>query len=471
MNWARRRLSPGFISGGNISFPPRLTFLFLAMLVQILAESLYWIVGRDGNLVTVSLAVSLWLVWFVLIILMAIPSIDNLLHRIRRALYIGTVVMLVALALCAIGEIVGIHVLNSGVEVENELTDDVTRYFKYNDATALAHQASEQLLNGENPYAEADIVNALEDMDLPASTATPLRQGDFAEVFPYPTESQFDNVLSRAKASGDPRPAEFESKISYPAGSFLFQTPFIAMGLRDVRIFYLLCAIATGAIILYWAPPRLRLLALCAILVSLELWNLVATGTTDTLYVLFVLLGWIMRRRLWVAALFMGLAASTKQIAWLYVLFYLILVLRETGWRPALKSLGGIGAVFLAINLPFIFGAPQHWLEGVAAPILDPMFPRGVGIVAFSLAGILPPNAAIFTAMEIAALAVAAIWYYRTGYRYPQVGLILAVLPFFFAWRSYSCYFYFGSLLVFGAVVALEYGRAGRGAVHPQPAA
>ena len=453
----------GSISGKTSSLPPRLSLIIFALPLQILAESLYWIYGRHGNLSIVVFTISLWLVWFSLIFLTAIPAVDRMLRYYRRRLHLAAVAIIVLLAFVGIGEIVGLHLMNTGVVTEEELPADLveaTERFRYNDATALGHQASEELLNGENPYANADMVAVLEEMDLPAEAVTPLKQGDFTEVFPYPTEAQLDEAVREAKASDDIQPVEFESKISYPAGSFLFHTPFIALGLQDLRIFYLLCAIAIGAIIFWRAPSQLRPLVVAAFLVSLVLWNLVATGTNDTLYVLFILVGWMLRSRLWLAALFMGLAASTKQIAWFYVLFYLILVLRETGWRPALRSLGGIVVVFSAINLPFILDAPQHWLEGVLAPAMDPMFPKGAGIVAFSVAGILPPNAWVFTLIEVAVLIVAAMWYYRAGYRYPQVGLLLAVLPLFFAWRSFSFYFYFASILVFGSVIVLEYGRS-----------
>jgi hypothetical protein len=40
-----------------------------------------------------------------------------------------------------------------------------------------------------------------------------------------------------------------------------------------------------------------------------------------------------------------------------------------------------------------------------------------------------------------------------------RVAWLLAALPFFFAWRSYFGYFYFASLLMFGAVITLEYAK------------
>jgi hypothetical protein len=423
-----------------------------------LAESLYLVFGRSGNLFIVSLSLGLWLVWFGFLFLMTFPVVDHLLHSRRRILHLATVVVVVLLALLGIVEIVGLRLLDTGAVGSPKIAGEVVDALSYNDGTALTHQASEVLLQGENPYTNSSIVNALEDLELPV-TVTPLKQGEFAEVFPYPTEDQVAEIFNEAKASGNPQPVEFESKVSYPAGSFLFHTPFLALGFHDLRLFYLLCALAAAAVIFWKAPRRFRPLVVFAFLVNLILWNSIASGTTDTLYVLFVLLGWILRRRLWLSALFMGLAASTKQVAWLYILFYLILILRETGWKPMLKSMGAMAVIFLGINLPFIFGAPHQWLDGVLAPVLDPMFPRGVGIVGFSVAGILPPNALLFTMMELAVLIVAAAWYYRSGYRYPQVGLLLAALPFFFAWRSYSCYFQFASLLIFGAVVVLEYAK------------
>jgi len=51
------------------------------------------------------------------------------------------------------------------------------------------------------------------------------------------------------------------------------------------------------------------------------------------------------------------------------------------------------------------------------------------------------------------------VWYYYNCRKYPQAGLLLAVLPLFFAWRSFSAYFYFASLLVFGAVIIEEYRK------------
>lgn len=437
--------------------PPRLALLFLAIPFQILAEVSYWVWGRHGNIYVLSFCTVLWFVWFALIFLMAVPALDSRLRPHQKLLKIAVICIVLAVVCMGVTEGVGLHLLGTGAIEENDMVREVVKSFGYNDATALTHQASKRLLEGINPYLYLDLLSALEEHDVCIGSVTPLMRGSLVDVFPYPTGEQLEAIMEDARALSNSAPPEFESKVSYPAGSFLFHTPFVAMGLNDLRLFYLLCALAAGAVVLILVPGVLRPLVLLSGLVSISLWNLIATGTLDTLYVLLILMGWLLRSRLWLAVMFMGLAASTKQIAWLYILFFIILVVRERGWRPATASSLGIAMVFTCVNLPFIFGAPMHWLEGVMTPVVEPMFPRGAGIVTFSVAGILPPNAAIFLIMEMLVLVIGAGWYFFRGYRYPQVGLLLAALPLFFAWRSYSCYFYFASLLVFGAVMVLEY--------------
>jgi len=451
------------------SLPPRLLLIFFAVFIQICGDVFSWYAGDTKNPVIIFFSVVLWLVWFVLVFLITRPWIDERLQPYRKLIHLAAAVLVVILVLLLIGEAVGLQLVNKGVIGKGELTETLADSISYNDATALTHQASSNLLNGENPYSNSNIVKAVEEFHVPTMYLTPLRQGDFADVFPYPTKDQINEAFDKAEASPDTIPQEFESKISYPAGSFILQAPFVAMGLKDTRVFYLLCALAMVVVVYWKAPKRLRSLVIIALLTNLVFWNLIGTGSTDTLYALLILLGWLLRRRIWLSALFMGLAATTKQTAWFFILFYLVLLLRDVGWKRALQSVGIIAAIFIVFNLPFIFSAPKDWLQGVMAPILDPMFPKGVGLVAFSIAGVLPSNSLPFSIIEVAVLVLALTWYYFNCRKYPQTGLLLAVLPLFFAWRSFSCYFYFASLLIFGAIVVEEYNEY-RTSAQPQAA-
>jgi uncharacterized membrane protein len=268
-------------------------------------------------------------------------------------------------------------------------------------------------------------------------------------------------VWQEAKAEAQGTALEFESKLSYPAGSFLFASPFVALGLKDLRYFYLLCVLLVFVVIMWQTPKRLWPLVILVALASLDLWNDVAGGGTAGLYLLFLVLGWILlKKNIWASAAFMGLAATSKQLAWFFVLFYLILVLRTTGWKRFFQVAAVIGAVLLVTNLPFIIGGPLIWLKSVFAPMVDPMFPEGVGIVSFSIAGLGSSGVSmVYTIMEVVVLVACLVWYdYKCG-KYPDAGMALAVLPFLFAWRSFSMYMSSAGILVF-ATALVAHGKS-----------
>ncbi len=443
---------------------PRLFLIFFAFVFQISAHILTALGPKGWQPLFTSLSVILWLIFFAVVFMMAIPAIDRLLSSYLK--YLRRVAIGVGLVLIIMGivELVGINLLNrGGLEMEGknvEIASTYSREVGYNDGTAMIHMAGEKLLEAKNPYTEVNLFEAFDKFGLSAESTTPLKDGTFAETFPYPTDEELDRVWQETKANPDTSPSEFESKLAYPAGSFLFLAPFLAFGLHDLRYFYLLCALLMFAVIMWQSPRKLWPLVVLVAFASLEMWNDIAFGGTGSLYLLFLLLGWILLpRNLWLSAVFMGLAVTSKQLAWFFILFYLVLILRQVGWQRSLQLSGVIGGIFLVTNVPFILGAPQAWAESLLAPVTEPMFPRGVGVVAFSIVGITPPGTSTtYVLMEIAVFAVCLMWYYYNCRKYPDAALVLAVLPLFFAWRSYSIYFYPAAILVF-ATVLLSRGR------------
>jgi len=444
---------------------PRLFLIFFAFGFQILAHILTDLGPKSWQPLFTSLSVILWLIFFAVIFMMAIPAVDRLLspylkHLRRVAVGVGLVLLIMGIV-----ELVGISLLSKGgLEREREIMEVASTYSQevgYNDGTAMIHMAGEKLLEAKNPYTEVDLFETFDEFGLSAESTTPLKDGVFAETFPYPTEEELEHMWQEPKPNPDTPPSEFESKLAYPAGSFLFLAPFLAFGLQDVRYFYLLCAVLMFAVIMWQSPKKLWPLVVLVAFASLEMWNDVAFGGTGNLYLLFLLLGWIiLPRNLWLSAVFMGLAVTSKQLAWFFIPFYLILIFREVGWQRSLQLSGVVGGIFLVINAPFILGAPQAWAESLLAPVTEPMFPRGVGVVAFSIVGITPPGTSMtYVLMEIAVFAVCVIWYYYNCRKYPDAALVLAVLPLFFAWRSYSIYFYPAAILMF-AVVLLSHRRS-----------
>lgn len=328
-----------------------------------------------------------------------------------------------------------------------------------NDGTTLDHEAAQQVLAGHNPYVTVDIVTAIRHFGQRPQDTTPLGRGAFAALYPqqYPTPAEMNRVFAGEPVGQPDRVQEFESHVSYPALAFLPLIPFVWMGMPSVVIFFALCFFALAALLISAVPPSLRVWVGLLVLADLPLLNAAVGGVLDVFYILLLFISWRWWRRPVLSMVFLGLAIAAKQLAWFFVPFYAIAIWRERGWREAFARLAGAGAVFTLINGPFILNNPRAWLAGVLAPQVDPMFPLGNGIVGLSVSGLLPlAPSMVYSVLFGLAIIVCIVWYGRFGRDMPEVAMLLAVLPLFFAWRSLTTYFYFIAL---PAVVLLIYER------------
>ena len=340
------------------------------------------------------------------------------------------------------------------VSMPRQHSDDWTPY--HNDAIALNDCAARLLLAGQDPYATLDIFDCYSSLGIGADRTTPLRLGNFADVTVYPTDDQLDDTWElRATEGGN---VEFVTRPSYPALSFLLLVPFVAVGI-DTNYLYLGCLIAAMAIIVWRAQATLRPFVLTGLLGASCLAAFTVGGSADLLYALPLVIAWIWRDRVRGAVAF-GIAVAIKQIAWFVAPFYLIAVIGTSGWRAAIRHAAIAGAIFVATNLPFIAWHPSDWLAGILTPVVAPMFPRGAGIVFLGTNGgltLLPSEA--YLALEGIAMLVCLVIAWRARRSSPEIGIALALIPLFFAWRSLFSYFFLIPLFAFAGIVRMPFGE------------
>ena len=311
-----------------------------------------------------------------------------------------------------------------------------------NDGTSLDENAAIQLLQGHNPYTASNLVQIIRNFNISPDLTTPLRQGQFANRLNYPSPIDMMSVYATSSKSG--QLPEFESKVSYPALSFLSLVPFVWLGISNVLPLYLLCYIAL--VVLGWKMARreLRPWILLFSLANVAMIGSVVGGNLDVLAILLVVIAWLGRERRWLSALMLGLALACKQPTWFFVPFYAILIFRTHGWKETTWRVTIAGTLALAINLPFIVWNPGAWLAGVMAPVSDPMFPMGVGIVGLVGSPFLPSYmpGIIYSILEYGIFyPLCFVWYWRLCKTHPEAVMLLAVAPLFFAWRSLPSYF------------------------------
>ncbi|TME13763.1 MAG: hypothetical protein E6I80_01455, partial [Chloroflexi bacterium] len=107
-----------------------------------------------------------------------------------------------------------------------------------NDGTSLDTNAAQLLLEGRNPYTDSNMLDLARHFSIQPNWTTPLQRGQFANKVDYPTMVDFQSVLDTDLKAG--RAPEFESKVSYPALSFLTLVPFVFFHDMNVLPFYLL---------------------------------------------------------------------------------------------------------------------------------------------------------------------------------------------------------------------------------------
>ncbi|HEY6957378.1 MAG TPA: hypothetical protein VI814_00975, partial [Candidatus Limnocylindria bacterium] len=316
-------------------------------------------------------------------------------------------------------------------------SEDWTPY--HNDAIALNDCAARLVLAGKDPYASLDIFQCYDAFAIGPDRTTPLQRGLFANVAVYPTDDQLDQAWALREQQGGN--VEFVTRPSYPALSFLALLPIVALRL-DTNYLYVACLLAAMAIIFLRAPAGLRPFVLTGLLGASCLMAFTVGGSADLLYALPLVVAWIWRERVG-GAIALGVSASVKQIAWFVAPFWLVAVYARSGARAAARQAAVAGAVFVATNLPFALWHPADWLAGVLTPVVEPMFPRGAGVVFLGTNGgfmLLPSTA--YLAMEAIAMLACLVIAWRTRRSSPEMGIALALIPLYFAWRSLFSYFF-----------------------------
>src|SRR5207253_4740053 len=100
------------------------------------------------------------------------------------------------------------------------------------------------------------------------------------------------------------------------------------------------------------------------------------------------------------------------------------------------------------------------WILGILTPLVEPMFPRGSGLIFLFTNGDLPllPSIAYAVAEVVAAIGCLVVAW-RSRRTSPELGAVLAIVPLYFAWRSLFSYFFLLPLFAFAAVARMPLGE------------
>lgn len=426
-----------------INWQQRAIWIALALLFQSANEidhTYYSFLGRFSSLIPLTLFLgSFYAIWRAMRPAKSHTETEELSTTAHQQPHLWQRIVLILTVLLTIG---GIAELGFTV-VESFLPPLFT-----NDGTSLDTNAAILLMQGHNPYSDSNMPELLRRFYILPAWTTPLRQGQFANRLDYPSNAELQSVLNTSLKAGDV--PEFEAKTDYPALSFLTLVPFVMIGNYNVLPFYLLCYLLLVVVAWNLAHPEIRPWVLLLAIANVPMLSSTRGGNLDILYILLIILAWWLRNHRWSSAVYFGLALASKQIAWYFAPFYLIMTWRNYGFKEAIHRMAIASGLGLLINLPFIMWDWKAWSIGMIAPVADPMFPLGVGLISLSETHLLPylPQT-IYTLLEGAAMLLVLVWYWHLCRKRPEAAMLLAVLPLFFAWRSLPSYFYCTAFPVF----------------------
>ena len=306
------------------------------------------------------------------------------------------------------------------------------------DAVTVPHVAAQQLLAGHNPYVTFDLPTALAQFGIDPELVTHYEDGSVVR------------------------------SLNYPALNFLLVTPFIALGVTDIRWIYLAEILALVLILLRKVRIPWRPLVSAGVVGNTVIVRQNILAGVDPSWWALLTIGWIFVESRWLSPIAVGLAVASRQPAWFGAPFYVLAIWKRNGRAEALRRLAIIAVVALLPNLPFIIDNADAFLDGVGAPMLGAFAPSGVGFVRLALDGPLPllPRAVygLVSALSFIGLAV-LLW--RFWRRVPIGALIFPFVPLYLAWRSLQNYFGSIPLLAMAGDDELIVGTAPE---RPEPA-
>ncbi|MEM4251477.1 MAG: hypothetical protein QW828_06560 [Candidatus Bathyarchaeia archaeon] len=185
------------------------------------------------------------------------------------------------------------------------------------------------------------------------------------------------------------------TNLNYPALHILVFTPFVYIGLQDMRWVTFIFEVATIVFIYLRSPPEIRHLVLIPLFAGSDLAiNFTAGCLSDYLWVLPLTITAFYVRTPLIAGAAYGLACAVKQEPWILLPFLLTWTWRMLGrgldekLAATVRLLSSAAVAFLLPNIFFILKDPESWWNGIMTPVSGNLIVISQGISTISQMGV-----------------------------------------------------------------------------------
>ncbi|MGC8506541.1 MAG: glycosyltransferase family 87 protein [Thermoplasmata archaeon] len=292
------------------------------------------------------------------------------------------------------------------------------------DELAADTYAAYLFLHGRNPYVDANMASVFTNLHFPPYMITPLLKGGAVTYLVYPGLS----VL-----------------LFLPAVQFQFRSYIIILFFDFVSI-----------LLIYYYYRKTGFTSsipflIIVMIMNMEYLDFSFNGGDDIIWVTFIGLSYVFRKKPWLSGLFFGLSLSYKQIGAIIFPFYLYFIFMENDQRKKDVVVFFLFVLisFFATNIPFILMSPYLWFTHVASIASQPIIGVGLGPSILAFAGYLYIPSIIFGVIMVlfllAFLFIYIGYYFQLKYSFFAFPMII----FFFDYRSLENYIIYWPYLIF----------------------
>ena len=175
-----------------------------------------------------------------------------------------------------------------------------------------------------------------------------------------------------------------------------------------------------------------------------------SSGVTDVIWVFFLGVAYVFRKKPWIAGIFYGLSVAFKQIPALIFPFFLYFIYMENS-RDEKKTISFIAFTaisFIVPNIPYIMANPSDWFVNITSIASQKIIGIGVGPSILSFTGVLHLPPAFFS-VSLIALTVALFFIYLIHYDRFRYGFFaFPIMIFLLDYRSLITYLIYWPFLI-----------------------
>ncbi|EQB68376.1 MAG: hypothetical protein AMDU5_GPLC00012G0016 [Thermoplasmatales archaeon Gpl] len=295
----------------------------------------------------------------------------------------------------------------------NALTDEII----------LQTYAAKIFLEGKDPYIKSNMLGAFSYIKPYSLYVTPGLNGKLVEI------------------------------LLYPGMSVLAFLPVVYFHLPDYTTLFIFSALNFLAVFLYLRKTHMeKILPYFSLIIMLSVYTfgLSIGGSTDILWIFFLVLAYIFREKPWLSGLFYGLSISSKQLAIVAFPFLIFMIFMEKGksFKQSFVFFSLAAFSFLLTNLPFIIMQPYDWLRNIVEAEFQPVLGIGIGFSELSFTGLFKIPSTVFTLIFLATIIITFLFYVRFYSKLKYALFIFPMLMFLVNYRVLLGYIVDWSLLI-----------------------